>query len=131
MKELIELEEKIRNWQNYSLEERNKFLSSLRFDLALLPDISREIIINEISKERIYKKEQLRKEIKLGKNPTSKYSLKFLQKTIQIWQPYSPTPLSLNDAREITGNMTSLFNFLLTENKNIKNKEGKNAKGKI
>jgi len=75
LKETIELEEKqketindiekkIRNWQNSSLEERNKFLSSLRFDLALLPDISRKIIINEISKARIYKKGQLRKEIK-------------------------------------------------------------------
>jgi len=60
-----------------------------------------------------------------------KYSKEFLNKTIKVWQPYSPTPLSLNDAREITGNMTALFNFLLTENKNIKNKEGKNAKGKI
>jgi len=60
-----------------------------------------------------------------------KYSEEFLNKTIQIWQPYSPIPLSLNDAREITGNMTALFNFLLTENKNIKSKEGKNAKGKI
>ncbi len=60
-----------------------------------------------------------------------KYSKEFLNKTIEVWQPYSPTPLSLNDAREITENMTALFNFLLTENKNIKNKEGKNAIGKI
>ena len=60
-----------------------------------------------------------------------KYSEEFLNKTIQIWQPYSPIPLSLNDAREITENMTALFNFLLTENKNIKNKEGKNAKREI
>jgi len=82
LKETIELEEKqketindiekkIRNWQNSSLEERNKFLSSLRFDLALLPDISRKIIINEISKARIYKKGQLRKEIKSVKNQSS------------------------------------------------------------
>jgi len=48
-----------------------------------------------------------------------------------VWESYSSTPLSLNDAREITENMTALFNFLLTENKNIKNKEGKNAIGKI
>jgi len=61
----------------------------------------------------------------------NKYSKEFLNKTIEVWQPYSSTPLSLNDAREITGNMTTLFNFLLTENKNIKNKEGKNAKGQI
>ena len=60
----------------------------------------------------------------MAKNHTFKYSKEFLNKTIQVWQPYSPTPLSLNDAREITENMASLFNFLLTENKNIKNKEG-------
>lgn len=67
----------------------------------------------------------------MGKNQSSKYSKEFLNKTIKVWQPYSSTPLSLNDAREITENMTALFNFLLTENKNIKSKEGKNAKGKI
>lgn len=65
------------------------------------------------------------------KKQSSRYSKEFLNKTIEVWQPFSPTSLSLNDAREITGNMTALFNFLLTENKNIKNKEGKNAKGKI
>ena len=133
LKETIELEEiqketindiekKIRNWQNSSLEERNKFLSSLRFDLALLPDISRKIIINEISKARIYKKGQLRKEIKLVKNQSSKYSLKFLQKTIQVWQPFSDIPLSSNDAIEITENITDLFNILITEDKKYNNK---------
>ena len=65
------------------------------------------------------------------KNQSSKYSKEFLNKTIEVWQPYSPTPLSSDDAREITGNMTALFNFLLTENKNIKSKEGKNAKREI
>jgi hypothetical protein len=54
----------------------------------------------------------------------NKYSKEFLNETIKVWQPFSPTLLSLNDAREITENMTSLFNFLLTENKNIKSKEG-------
>ena len=68
----------------------------------------------------------------MAKNHTFKYSKEFLNKTIQVWQPYSPTPLSLNDAREITGNMTALFNFLFMQNKNInKNKEGKHAKGRI
>lgn len=69
-----------------------------------------------------------------------KYSEEFLNKTIQIWQPYSPTPLSLNDAREITRNITALFNFLITEEKKSqdksvirnnnysKNKEGKEVK---
>ena len=52
----------------------------------------------------------------------NKYSKEFLNKTIQIWQPYSPTPLSLNDAREITGNMTALFNFLITEEKKSQDK---------
>ena len=60
-----------------------------------------------------------------------KYSKEFLKDTIQVWQPFCLTPLSLDDVREITENMTALFNFLLTENKNIKNKEGKNAKRKI
>ena len=42
-----------------------------------------------------------------------KYSKDFLDKTIKVWQPYSPTPLSINDAREITENMTALFDFLI------------------
>lgn len=70
----------------------------------------------------------------------NKYSKEFLNKTIQVWQPYSPTPLSLNDAREITGNITALFNFLITEEKKpqyksvihnnncSKNKTGKEVK---
>ena len=49
----------------------------------------------------------------MAKNQSSKYSKEFLDKTIKVWQPYSPTPLSLNDAREITENMTALFSFLI------------------
>ena len=49
----------------------------------------------------------------MAKKQSSEYSKEFLNKTIQVWQPYSPTPLSLNDAREITDNMTSLFNLLM------------------
>jgi hypothetical protein len=41
------------------------------------------------------------------------YSEAFLKRTIEVWQPYSPTPLTLEDAREITANMTALFSFLL------------------
>lgn len=67
-------------------------------------------------------KEQLRKEIKLGKNPTSKYSLKFLQKVIKVWQPFTNVPLSSNDAIEITENITDLFNILITEDKKCNNK---------
>ena len=55
------------------------------------------------------------------KNLSSKYSEEFLNKTIGIWQPYSSTPLSLNDAREITSNMTALFNFLLPKERESKN----------
>jgi len=58
----------------------------------------------------------------MAKNHSSKYSKEFLNKTIQIWQPYSPIPLSLNDAREITGNITALFNFLITEEKKSQDK---------
>lgn len=65
------------------------------------------------------------------KNQSSKYSEEFLNKTIKVWQIYSPASLSLNDAIEITENITALFNFLITENKYIENKEGKNAKRKI
>lgn len=53
----------------------------------------------------------------MAKNQSSKYSKEFLEKTIKVWQPYSPTPLSLNDAREITENMTALFDFLITHEK--------------
>ncbi|HJX50967.1 MAG TPA: hypothetical protein VJ438_05900 [Candidatus Nanoarchaeia archaeon] len=36
----------------------------------------------------------------------------FLKSTIKIWQPYSSTPLTEEDAREIIENMTELFSFL-------------------
>lgn len=58
------------------------------------------------------------------KNQSSKYSKEFLDKTIEVWQPYSPTPLSLNDAREITENMTALFDFLITVDIKNNQKEG-------
>lgn len=47
----------------------------------------------------------------------NKYSIEFLNKTIDVWQTYSPAPLSLNDAREITDNMTALFNLLISREK--------------
>lgn len=53
----------------------------------------------------------------MAKNQYSKYSKEFLEKTIKVWQPYFPAPLSLNDAREITENMTALFDFLITHEK--------------
>ena len=49
---------------------------------------------------------------------------KFLEKTIQIWQPHSDKKLTLEDAREIAENMTGLFSFLLElEEKYGKEKE--------
>lgn len=57
----------------------------------------------------------------MTKNQSSKFSLKFLQKTIQIWQPYSDVPLSSKDAIEITENITALFNFLISKEKESKN----------
>jgi hypothetical protein len=53
-----------------------------------------------------------------------KYSNEFLERTIKVWQPYSPVPLSLEDAREILENMTGLFLFLLE----LEKKYGKEEK---
>jgi len=53
----------------------------------------------------------------MAKKYSFKYSKDFLDRTIKVWQPYFPTPLSLSDAREITENMTALFNFLITHEK--------------
>jgi hypothetical protein len=50
-----------------------------------------------------------------------KYSKEFLKDTIQVWQPYSDVPLSPKDALEITENMTALFNFLISKEKESKN----------
>ena len=55
------------------------------------------------------------------KKQSSKYSKEFLNKTIELWQSYSSTPLSLNDAIEITDNMAALFNFLISNEKEYKN----------
>lgn len=42
-----------------------------------------------------------------------RYSRKFLEKTIEIWQPYSSEPLSMEDAEEIADNMGGLIEFLI------------------
>ena len=75
--------------------------------------------LEEKQKETI---NDIEKKIKLGKNQSSKYSLKFLQKTIKVWQKFSDIPLSSNDAIEITENITDLFNILITEDKKYNNK---------
>jgi len=54
-----------------------------------------------------------------------KYSKNFIKETIEIWQPYSDISLSPKDAIEITENMISLFNFLITTDKK-NNKENLN-----
>ena len=41
-----------------------------------------------------------------------KYSEDFLKKTIRIWQPYCPLPLTMDDAEEIAENMFELFSLL-------------------
>ena len=53
----------------------------------------------------------------MAKKYSFKYSKDFLDRTIKIWQPYFPVPLTLGDAREITENMTALFNFLIRHDK--------------
>jgi len=42
----------------------------------------------------------------------SKFPREFLERTIGVWQQYTPEHLSLRDAREIAGNMTGLFSLL-------------------
>ena len=49
----------------------------------------------------------------MAKKYSFKYSKDFLERTIEVWQPYFPAPLTMRDAREITENMTALFNFLI------------------
>ena len=43
----------------------------------------------------------------------AEFSKEFLDKTIKVWQPYSPAPLSSEDAREIAETMTGLYALLL------------------
>lgn len=42
----------------------------------------------------------------------AEFSKVFLEKTIKVWQPYSPDSLSLEDAREIAENAVNLCSFL-------------------
>ena len=41
------------------------------------------------------------------------YSKEFLERTINIWQPYSKELLTLEDAREIATNAANLFEYLI------------------
>ena len=40
------------------------------------------------------------------------FSRKFLQETVEFWQPVYDHPLTLAEAREIAENLTSLFKLL-------------------
>jgi len=55
----------------------------------------------------------------MAKKYSFKYSKDFLDRTIKIWQPYFPDPLTMCDAREITENMTALFNFLIKHDRKL------------
>ena len=56
-----------------------------------------------------------------------RFSTEYLNKTIEVWQPFSDVPLSPKDALEITDNMTALFNFLIvSENKSNEKSINKN-----
>ena len=57
----------------------------------------------------------------MAKNRSSKYSTEFLNKTIEAWQPYSGKALTMTDAIEITENITTLFNFLISNESESKN----------
>ena len=50
------------------------------------------------------------------------YSKEFLERTIQVWQPYTPTPLSLEDGREICDNLCGFFSVLKKWNDQEKEK---------
>jgi len=40
------------------------------------------------------------------------FTKKFLERTIELWQPHYDYPLTLEDAREIAENMIGLFKLL-------------------
>jgi hypothetical protein len=42
----------------------------------------------------------------------SEYSREFLERTVEVWQRYSSSKLTLEDAREIAENMVELFSLL-------------------
>jgi len=52
-----------------------------------------------------------------------RFSQEFLEKTIRVWQPHSAALLSLENAREITENMTGLFSLLLEWERKYAKKE--------
>jgi len=57
-------------------------------------------------------------------------SPEFIQKTIRVWQPYSDTPLTEEDAREITTNMVSFIRFLEELDRKYGNEKHDNTEDK-
>ena len=41
-----------------------------------------------------------------------KFSKEFLERTVQVWQPYLKEPLSLDDAEEIANNAVGFYTFI-------------------
>jgi hypothetical protein len=39
------------------------------------------------------------------------YSLQFIERTQQVWQPYYQVPLTREDSQEIASNITALFHL--------------------
>jgi len=56
--------EAIEHWQEYSLEEKGKFISSIPYDIAILPETDQDIFIRELSRVEICKKRELTKNVK-------------------------------------------------------------------
>lgn len=53
----------------------------------------------------------------------AKYSKELLEKTIKVWQPHSPEPLSLDDAQEILDNAIGLYSYLFELKRKYDQKE--------
>ena len=53
------------------------------------------------------------------------YSKEFLDRTIEVWQKYYSHALTREDAREISDNMTGLFNLLEKLDRKYDQKEEK------
>lgn len=53
----------------------------------------------------------------------AEFSREFLEKTVKVFQKYSPSPLTLEDAREIAENVIGLYKLLFE----LEQKYGKEA----
>ncbi|GAJ24422.1 unnamed protein product, partial [marine sediment metagenome] len=54
----------IDHWQEYTLEEKGKFLADVPLDISMLPEEQQEIFIKELARAEICKKRELTKNIK-------------------------------------------------------------------